>query len=133
MERNRRGNQLAVAAIVLALLLCAVAAAGRSSDEGFEADAPAAMPGVGGEQGASRIRRVEDTAYVHENLQDAASEQLCTYRDMRSCTLACSGYLDLYGNAWGCIVQGDGWTEIAVIKAIDEGTCSIQTIRLDIR
>ncbi len=66
-------------------------------------------------------------------LEAEATKRLEGYRDSGVCVLECAGYLDLYGDAWGCLVQGDGWVEILVIREAAEESCSVQTIRLEAR
>ena len=64
-------------------------------------------------------------------LEQEAEERIIASRQQDGCTLECAGYLDLFGNAWGCVVQGDGWVEVVVIRSVAESACSVQTIRLE--
>ena len=43
-----------------------------------------------------------------------------------------AGYLDAFGNVWGCVVQGDGWVEVQVVKSVDGGTGSeLSVVHMD--
>ena len=43
-----------------------------------------------------------------------------------------AGYLDLFCNVWGCLVQGDGWVEVDVVQGRDDG-CEVTVIRMHVR
>ncbi|MDO5106796.1 MAG: hypothetical protein Q4D39_00825 [Coriobacteriaceae bacterium] len=74
--------------------------------------------------------RSTELVISQQPLEREAEDRLVSYRNEEGCTLECAGYLDLFGNAWGCVVQGDGWVEIVVIRTVAEEACSVQTIRL---
>ena len=112
------------------ICLCAVVALSvrscstTASVESYEGDAPDAVQTVD-------ARRITELVISQQPLEQEAQERLMSYRGDQGCTLECAGYLDLFGNAWGCVVQGDGWVDIVVIRNVAEGTCSVQTIRLN--
>ncbi len=62
-------------------------------------------------------------------LQD---EGICILESYKSAgqRLVRSGYLDLLGNVWGCVVQGDGWVEICIIRAQEDGGCNVRVTRM---
>lgn len=128
MERHRKGHQLVVAAACICL--CTIVAlsvrscATTASVEPGEGDAPDTVRTVD-------TRRITELVVSQQPLEQEAQERLMSYRGDGGCTLECAGYLDLFGNAWGCVVQGDGWVDIVVIRHVAEGTCSVQTIRLN--
>lgn len=65
-------------------------------------------------------------------MPDAARELLSAYRDRKDCLPAESGYLDLYGDAWGCVIQGDGWVDVCVLRGEAGGDASVATVvRMD--
>lgn len=63
-------------------------------------------------------------------VEQVATRLLASYRDGDPCVLASSGYLDLLGSVWGCVVQGDGWVDVCVVS--EEGDmCRTCVMRLD--
>ena len=76
------------------------------------------------------------------DLVDAASGVLGEYRDAEAFSLVQSGYLDLLGNMWGCVVASEsGWVELVLVDARDGGThgnggeegdvgCALTVVRL---
>lgn len=86
------------------------------------------VPDLGGtvSGGWTEARREEG------DLGQVATRLLRSYRDAGGCVLARSGYLDLTGSAWGCVVQGDGWTDVCVVCATaEEGISGLRVLRLD--
>lgn len=128
MERHRRGYQLALAAAAL-LVLAGIAALVRCGSHGEAANHDGAGSGRGRD---AALVRTGTTELVPLPLQEEAKARIEMYRDAGSCSLECAGYLDLFGNTWGCIVQGDGWVEVLVIRNVAEGTCSVETTRLEV-
>lgn len=51
-----------------------------------------------------------------ESIQDEAEHTLKKYYLERNCALVYSGYLDLMGNVWTCLVHGGTWSEIVTIS-----------------
>lgn len=49
------------------------------------------------------------------SLEDEAKRTLELWRGQGGCVVARSGYLDLSGKVWGCVLQGQGWAEVVVI------------------
>lgn len=65
------------------------------------------------------------------DVQQVASRLLASYRDAGDCVLASSGYLDLFGSVWGCVVRGDGWVDICIVSEAGEGSASeVRVMRL---
>lgn len=126
MERNRRGYQFAVALLALALACVAAAALMRPSREQAPAEEAPAQEIAAAAEG---LYRTSATELSQQPLEQEAAARLAAYRDGGQCRLACAGYLDLHGQAWGCVVAGDGWVEVLVVKAAAEGGSSVQTIR----
>lgn len=66
-----------------------------------------------------------------ETIQDEAQSVLESYQQRSDCVLVYSGYMDLAGNVWGCLVNGGNWSELVIIS--DQGeirrvsTCHITT------
>ena len=53
------------------------------------------------------------------SLEEGASQLLGEYSQDSACVLAQSGYLDLQGHVWGCVVTGGGWADICIVKQAD--------------
>lgn len=66
-----------------------------------------------------------------ETIQDEAQSVLESYQQRSDCVLVYSGYIDLSGNVWSCLVNGGNWSELVIIS--DQGeirrvsTCHIDT------
>ena len=66
-----------------------------------------------------------------ETIQDEAQSVLENYQHRADCALVYSGYIDLAGNVWSCLVNGGNWSELVTIS--DQGeirrvsTCHIST------
>ena len=66
-----------------------------------------------------------------ETIQDEAQSVLENYQKRADCALVYSGYIDLAGNVWSCLVNGGNWSELVTIS--DQGeirrvsTCHIST------
>lgn len=70
---------------------------------------------------------------VPTSLRETARSALETYRDTSPCVLLDSGYLDVSGNAWACLVQGGDWVEVCVVRSAADGQgSSVATVRMDI-
>ncbi len=66
------------------------------------------------------------------SLEEGASQLLDQYAQDESCALAQSGYLDLQGRVWGCVVVGESWADICVVKQSDLGeTAQVLCWRID--
>ncbi len=125
--------------LAAALALVCAAALGLASLCADVRDAPGTDPTQGAEgQGAperpvaeevdrtlgdlgvspQRSERVSERSVARE-----AGELLEERRARGDCVLARSGYLDLFGRTWGCVLQGNGWVEICLVSGTgaDEG------------
>jgi len=66
-----------------------------------------------------------------ETIQNEAQSILEGYQQRADCVLVYSGYLDIAGNVWGCLVNGGNWSELVTVS--DQGeirrvsTCHIST------
>ena len=73
-------------------------------------------------------------SYEEGEVEQVATRLLCTDRDRGDCVLASSGYLDLFGSVWGCVVEGDGWADVCLVVQADEGrVCQVSVTHLDAR
>lgn len=63
------------------------------------------------------------------DVPEASAEVLEAYAARSDCALGQAGYLDVSGNAWGCVVLGGDWAEICVVSADEEGS-EVRTWRL---
>ena len=55
------------------------------------------------------------------SLEEGASQLLGEYSQDSACVLAQSGYLDLQGHVWACVVTGGGWADICIVRQADSG------------
>ena len=137
--------------LVLALLACAVALAlpallgtpqasspGASSpDAGEEAGEEAATPTALGDGPLARPDAAEGVVEVSSGvsaqvsgyesdlpLEEEARRCLERYRKEGDCVVSRSGYLDLLGGTWGCVMQGDGWAEVLLVSEAPDGAGS---------
>ena len=66
-----------------------------------------------------------------ETIQDEAQSVLESYQQRTDCVLVYSGYMDLAGNVWSCLVNGGNWSELVTISNQGEirrvSTCHIST------
>lgn len=54
-----------------------------------------------------------------ETIQNEAQSILEGYQQRADCVLVYSGYLDIAGNVWGCLVNGGNWSELVTVS--DQG------------
>jgi len=59
---------------------------------------------------------------------DEGTELLEGYADGGDCVLAQSGYLDLLGRSWGCVIQGEGWVDICIVQEGPSGEGSTRSV-----
>lgn len=64
-------------------------------------------------------------------LEDQAQALLADYRDEGRCVLAQAGYLDLAGRVWSCVVAGDGWVDLCVVRASEDGGSDVSVQRME--
>lgn len=83
---------------------------------------------------APRSAELEGTTFtryhVGTDLTEAAADLLEGHQEDGPTVLAHAGYLDLLGNVWGCVVQGDGWVEVDVVQQDGEESI-VSVIRMD--
>lgn len=152
MGRDHRGHQLAVAlaaALCLALLIAAtVIELGPTGDASSGAGVSDAST-QGGEKFSASVSGGEDLldsafdlvgldnegpsrSWEAASLEEGASRLLDEYAQDNACVLAQSGYLDLQGRVWGCVVTGQGWADICVVKQGGSGeTAQVLCWRID--
>jgi len=138
VERHCRGHQLAVALAVGLIVLASSLYAARARSPDADRDDPGAgsiglgpigaVPAIPAELEQGRTIEHSELPLVRE-----ASRRLEAYRDAGSCSVECAGYLDMLGNVWGCLIQGEGWAEILVIGGEEDGSSTVQTIRLGVQ
>lgn len=145
---------LAVAVLVLA---CALAVWGHmrlsSSDEASSAEGAAAEAELA--DAVSRVEEAQVTAssaatflsdlaraepsasqgVIWEDDEDVpacAASVLKSYQGREGCELACSGYMDIKGNAWGAVVWSPpDWVDVIYITVPDGGeTSTVRIVRL---
>lgn len=96
-------------------------------DDGSDPEGDAGSQGVSSElpQGGGAARTL-----VEGDVVQVATDLLVSYRAQGSCVLAHAGYLDLLGNVWGCVVRGDQWVDVCIVRRRD-GACQVDVTRLD--
>lgn len=71
---------------------------------------------------------------VADSIEQVAQNLLQHYQEQQNCILAGSGWIDLTGNTWGCLVQGGRWVDVCLVQAADvtEGKyAKVEVIRLE--
>lgn len=113
-----------------ALALVALALAPRAGQGGAAPPAEesgrevAQDPGPLGDDDASSAARevlsgADVTSYESElSLVEEGERLLAGYDRRDDCVVAQAGYLDLAGRTWGCVMQGEGWVEICVVREV---------------
>ena len=52
-------------------------------------------------------------------------------REKGDCVVSRAGYLDLFGGAWGCVLQGGDWAEILIVsESAAGGGCDVVISRM---
>ena len=146
MRRRRAWVAPACSALLLAVLAASRCAAPRSSagdvaetsglewleSQGVDADALGVAEGqetvVAGAAAASDV----ETTSFDLGVAEEGVEVLEEYEARGGCVLAQSGYLDLLGRSWGCVIQGEGWVDICVVQEGRDGEGStLSVIHMD--
>lgn len=84
--------------------------------------------GKGPQGGTDGLR----TTLEQGGVEQVATRLLCTYRDTGECVLASSGYLDLLGSVWGCVVEGDGWVEVCLVcERSQDDACKVIVLHME--
>ncbi len=140
---RKRAWPLAVVLVALAVMAVLVAwglgasEVTESSDETvpseYAAEDGATLEGeldlVLGIASASQATRYES----ERSLVDEARSVLEDREGRGDCVVAKSGYLDLAGRTWGCVLQGDGWAEVLVVSEDEESSgCEVVSWLMDV-
>lgn len=143
MGRDHRGYQLAIAlaaALCVALLIAATVVELRPAEDAFPG-AGASDTSMQGQRGEKFLESGSDgedlldsafdlvgldnegpaRSWEAASLEEGASQLLDEYSQDSACVLAQSGYLDLQGHVWACVVTGGGWADICIVKQADSG------------
>lgn len=64
-------------------------------------------------------------------LGQQAQKLLADYRDEGRCVLTQAGYIDLAGRVWSCVVTGDGWVDLCVVRANEDGGSDVSVQRME--
>lgn len=65
---------------------------------------------------------------VERSLPEEGKRLVESYGQRRDCVPTWSGYLDLFGNAWGMVVRGPRWVDICIIQEHEGDAMSKVTI-----
>lgn len=67
------------------------------------------------------------------DVPDEAAEVLRERGEQGDCLVVRSGYLDLFGGVWGCVLQGGDWAEVClVVEGAEGGGCSVARWRMSV-
>lgn len=134
--RARRG----VTAVAGALVLAALAGLFGAWLEVGEKDGGRALQGeptTSDEAASEGIAVPSDLGFSRREsalpLEEEAACVLGRRRQEGNCVAARSGYLDLSGRVWGCVLQGDGWSEVIVVLEGTGDGCDVLSCRMDAR
>lgn len=125
-----RAREAAVAlALVCAAALSVAALCVGTGQKPGERDARTLRGTSSAEVGDGVEERLTDLGFSHqreehessEGVEGAASALLEERRAQGGCVVVRSGYLDLLGRTWACVLQGSGWVEICLVSERDEG------------
>lgn len=148
MERDCRRNQLAVrrrarrgvTAVAGALVLAALAGVFGAWLGVGEKDGGRALQGeptTSDEAASEGIAVPSDLGFSRRESSLPLEEEVAWVLERRrqegNCMVARSGYLDLSGRVWGCVLQGDGWSEVIVVLEGDGDGCDVLSCRMDAR
>ncbi len=139
------GLPLAVApalVVLLALLVSSVLMGGELSGRTGDAasgEAPLAEPREGRDSLAAMVGLVGDgrlsgevrARRVDHDVPQAARDVLVGYEG-QGLLLVEAGYLDLFGETWGCVVWSGSWSEVCLVRGLpDGGGSEVRVMRID--
>ncbi len=61
---------------------------------------------------------------------EEAGRVLDEYAARGDCVVARSGWLDLLGRTWGCVIQGEGWVDVCVVGERESGGSEVGVMRM---
>lgn len=64
------------------------------------------------------------------SLPSVAKDVLGTYRDAGGYAVSCSGYLDLRGDVWGCLIRGVDMVDLVLVSERGGGISRARVIRM---
>lgn len=148
MRREGLRRRAVIGAMTLTLLAAAVGVAGRAGDEasaGGKASESSPAPAVGsllaeapvdnevrGLVAAMGSGAVGQTGRLSElPAAEEAERVLDEYVARGDCVVARSGWLDLLGRTWGCVIQGEGWVDVCVVGEREGGGSEVGVMRMD--
>lgn len=143
MSRHRHPIVLPLigAALLLALVTASVVRTVPvpSEEEGAFESAPIATDApLGGVAGgiATDVASGSEERVIRSDvgLRETGERLLGDYASRSDCVLAHAGYLDFYGRTWGCVVLGDGWADVCVVREGGDGNaCETTVLHMDAR
>ena len=74
-----------------------------------------------------------ETYELPHDVETASRTILEQYENAGESVVVRSGYLDLYGKTWSCVLQGPGWVDLCVVseRGDQERRSTVQRVRLD--
>ena len=112
------------ALLVVALGLVVLApklGAGPQEPETERAEKNGELGAVGDVLGTVAASGPRESYHSERPLEDEAACVLEESGERGDCIVARSGYLDLLGRVWGCVLQGEGWVEIVLVSEASSG------------
>ena len=137
----RAREALVVAALLGTACLAALARAGGAAPgaasppvEGDDAaEASRGATGVAGALGSLGVPFAREGHTSSRDVPDEAAEVLRERGEQGDCLVVRSGYLDLFGGVWGCVLQGGDWAEVClVVEGAEGGGCSVARWRMSV-
>lgn len=137
----RAREALVVAALLgtacLAVLARSVSSAPVAASPPVEGDdaaeASRGATGVAGALGSLGVPFAREGHTSSRDVPDEAAEVLRERGEQGDCLVVRSGYLDLFGGVWGCVLQGGDWAEVClVVEGAGGGGCSVARWRMSV-
>lgn len=130
--RFRRGVALFV--VPLALLIVALCIMNGKSEDGEDAGKTSSVVPYDDSVSVQEGQLSPDETYELPYDVDRASRTVLEqYRDAGEGVVVRSGYLDLRGRTWSCLLQGPGWVDLCVVTEKDDrgSQSTVQRVRMD--
>lgn len=137
-----RAREALVAAALLGVACLSVLARSVGSDpapvsspvEGDgEAEASRGATGVVDALGSLGVPFAQEERTSSRGVRDEAAAVLRERGEQGDCLVVRSGYLDLFGGVWGCVLQGGDWAEVCLVsEGVEGGGCSVTRWRMSV-
>lgn len=126
-------GRVALVLVLLAagLVVLAMGASAGAPPEGREVGNEPDEVGLAEEISAVVWDRSPERYESELEVSEEASRLLEERRDRGDCVVVRSGFLDLTGRVWGCVLQGGDWVEILIVSgSAAGGGCDVVISRM---